>query len=177
MQIRKATLDDILATTRLVEKKVSDNLPIVGLTEPYLSYFYTNNYKTQVKGLFLNANETANRNSDIIFIVTDDTDNIIGYTSGGFSLDNCDYDGEVYTLFTFVDDNDFRLRQLLFQSIVSELKNIDCKSIHVEITADDLNKDFYIDNGAKFITGITNMTKPSYKTLDFGWTDIEEIKL
>ena len=177
MQIRKATLDDILTTSRLVEKNASDNLPIIGLTEPYLSYFFTDNYRTQAKGLFLNAKETANRVNDITFVVTDVTNNIIGYTSGGSSLDNYDYDGEIYTIFTLVDDNDCRIRQLLFQSLVSELKNTDCKSIHVEITTDDLNKNFYIDNGAKFITEIINMINPPYKTLDLGWTDIEEIKL
>lgn len=177
MQIIKATVDDILETIKLVEKYALNSLPIVGLTEPYLSYFYTNNYRTQVKGLFLNTKETTNRNRDIIYIATDDLENIVGYVSGGFSLDNEDYDGEIYTLFTFVSDKEFRLRDLLFKSIVSDLKNTDCKSIHVEITTDDLNKDFYIDKGAEFITEINNMTKPPYKSFDYGWTNIKEIKL
>lgn len=177
MQIRKATLDDILTTTKLVEKLALNNLSIIGLTEPYLSYFYTDNYRTQVKGLFLNAKETTNRNNDIIYVATDNLENIVGYISGGYSLDNDDFDGEIYTLFTLTDDNDFRIRNLLFKTIMVELKNVDCKSIHVEITADDTNKDFYIDKGATFITEISNMTKPPYTTFDFGWTDINKIKL
>ena len=177
MQIKKATLDDILTTTKLVERQVLNSLPIVGLTEPYLSYFYTDNYRTQVKGLFLNTKETTNRNNDIIYIATDDLENIVGYVSGGFSLDNDDYDGEIYAIFTLVDDKDFEIRNLLFKSIVSDLRKINCKSIHVEVTTDDLNKDFYIDKGAKFITEITNMTKPPYITIDYGWNDIAEIKL
>ena len=54
---------------------------------------------------------------------------------------------------------------------------MNCRSLHVEITANDMNKDFYIVKGANFITEITNMTKPPYKTLDYGWTEIEDIKL
>ncbi len=177
MQIRKATFEDVLATTKLVEKHALNNLPIIGLTEPYQSYFYTDKYRTQVKGLFLNGNETKNRNNDIIYVATDTLENIVGYVSGGFSLDNDDYDGEIYTVFALTTDKDFEVRNLLFKNIVDDLRKMNCKSIHVEITADDLNKDFYIDKGAKFITEITNMTKPPYTTLDFGWTDIEEIKL
>lgn len=177
MQIRKATLDDIIATTKLVEKHALKNLPIIGLTEPYQSYFYTDNYRTQVKGLFLNGNETKNRNNDIIYVATDTLENIVGYVSGGFSLDNEDYDGEIYTIFTLTSDKDFEIRTLLFKNIVDDLKKMNCKSIHVEITTDDLNKDFYIDQGAKFITEITNMTKPPYTTLDYGWDDIKAIQL
>ena len=177
MQIKKATLDDILTTTKLVEKHALNNLSIIGLTEPYLSYFYTDNYRTQVKGLFLNAKGTTNRNNDIIYVATDNLENIVGYISGGYSLDNDDFDGEIYTFFTLTDDKDFHIRNLLFKTIVAELKNVDCKSIHVEITADDTNKDFYIDQGAIFITEISNMTEPPYTTFDFGWTDINKIKL
>ena len=177
MQLRKATLDDILTTTKLVEKHALNSLPIIGLTEPYLSYFYNDNYRTQVKGLFLNGKETSNRNNDTINVATDDLGNIVGYVSGGFSLDNDDYDGEIYTIFTLVDDEDFELRNQLFKSIVIDLIKVNCKSIHVEITKDDLNKDFYIDKGAKFITEITNMTKLPYTTIDYGWTDIEKIQL
>ena len=177
MQLRKATLDDILTTTKLVERQVFNSLPIIGLTEPYLSYFHTDNYRTQVKGLFLNAKETTNRNNDIIYVATDDLDNILGYVSGGYSLDNDEYDGEIYTIFTLVDDKNLEIRNLLFKSIVTDIIKTNCKSIHVEITADDLNKDFYINKGAKFITEITNMTKPPYTTIDLGWTEIEEIKL
>ena len=177
MQTRKATLDDIIATTKLVEKHDLNNLPIVGLSEPYRSYFYTDNYRTQVKGLFLNGNETKNRNNDIIYVATDTLEKIVGYASGGFSLDNDDYDGEIYTIFALTSDKDFEIRNLLFKKIIVDLTKMNFGSLHVEITADDLNKDFYIDKGAKFITEITNMTKPPYKTLDFGWTDIEYIKL
>ncbi len=77
MQLRKATLDDILTMTKLVERQVLNNLPIVGLTEPYLSYFYTDNYRTQAKGLFLNAKESTTRNDDIIYIATDETENAV----------------------------------------------------------------------------------------------------
>lgn len=175
MQSKKATLDDIIKTTILVEKHALNNLPIIGLTEPYLSYFYTDNYRTQVKGLFLNSKETKNRNNDIIYVSIDKLGNIIGYVSGGFSLDNDDYDGEIYIIFTLTEDTDFKIRNLLFANIVDDLRKIGCKNFHVEITKDDLNKDFYIDKGAKLITEITNMTKPPYTTLDYGWTDIEEI--
>ncbi|MER3329235.1 MAG: hypothetical protein RIF34_06610 [Candidatus Kapaibacterium sp.] len=137
-----------------------NGLPIIGLTEPYLSYFYTDNYRTQVKGLFLNINETKNRHNDIIYVATDNLENIVGYVSGGFSLDNEDYDGEIYTIFTLNEDKNFEIRNLLFKNIVDDLRKINCKSIHVEISLDDLNKDFYLDKGAKFITEITNMTKP-----------------
>ena len=92
--------------------------------------------------------------------------------SGGLSLDNEDYDGEIYTLFTTETDTDLRIRNKLFTAIIYHLKYIDCKSVHVEITTNDLNKDFYIDNGAEFITAIENMKNPPYTTLDFGWTDI-----
>ena len=177
MQIKKATFDEIIATTKLVEKHALNNLPIVGLTEPYRSYFYTENYRTQVKGLFLNGNETKNRNNDIIFVATNALGNIVGYASGGFSLDNDDYDGEIYTIFALTSDKDFEVRNLLFKKVIEDLIKMNCRSLHVEITADDLNKDFYIDKGATFITEITNMTMPSYKSLDYGWTDIENIKL
>lgn len=177
MKIRKATVDDILTTSKLVEKHALNNLPVIGLTEPYLSYFYTDNYRTQVKGLFLNAKETTNRNNDIIYVATDNLDKIVGYVSGGYSLDNDDYDGEIYTLFSLAEDNNSEIRNLLLKNIVAGLVNIDCKSIHVEITANDINMDYYVDKGAKFITEITNMTKPPYTTFDFGWTDIKEIRL
>lgn len=177
MQIRKATWDDVVTTAKLVEKNALNNLPIVGLTEPYLSYFYTENYRNQVKGLFLNSNETKSRNNDIICVATDALGKIVGYASGGFSLDNDDYDGEIYSIFALTSDKDFEIRNLLFNNLIEDLTKVNCRSLHVEITADDLNKDFYIDKGAKFITEITNMTKPPYKTLDYGWTEIDDIKL
>lgn len=172
MESKKATLDDILAMTKLVEKHASNNLPIVGLTEPYLSYFYTDNYRSQVKGLFLNSNEIKNRHNDIIYVAIDTFEKIIGYVSGGFSLDNDDYEGEIYTLFVLTEDKNFELRNLLFKNIIDEFRKINYKSFHVEITTDDQNKDFYIDKGAIFITEITNMTKPPYKTIDYGWAYI-----
>lgn len=173
MQTKKATFNEIITTTKLVEKHVLNDLPIVGLTEPYLSYFYTDNYRKQVKGLFLNGNETKNRNNDIIYVATDTFGKIVGYASGGFSLDNDDYDGEIYTIFALTSDKDLEIRNLLFENLIEDLIKMNCRSLHVEITADDLNKGFYIDKGAKFITEITNMTKPPYKTLDYGWTKIE----
>lgn len=177
MQTRKATFDDIMTTTKLVEKHALKNLPIIGLTEPYLSYFYTENYGNQVKGLFLNGNETKNRNNDINFIVTNTSGDIVGYVSGGFSLDNYDFDGEIYTIFVLTEDKDLEIRNLLFKTIVDELKKIECNNFHVELTMDDPNKDFYISKGAEFITEIKNMTKPPYTTLDYGWTDINTIEL
>ena len=177
MQIRKATFDEIITTTKLVEKYALNNLPIVGLTEPYLGYFYSDNYRNQVKGLFLNGIETKNRNNDIIYVATDTLGKIVGYASGGFSLDNDDYDGEIYTIFALTTDTDYEIRNLLFNNLIDDLTKMNCRSLHVEITANDMNKDFYIDKGANFITEITNMTKPPYKTLDYGWTEIEDIKL
>ena len=177
MQTRKATLDDIIKTTKLVEKHALKNLPILGLTEPYLSYFYTDNYRNQVKGIFLNGNETKNRDNDIIFIVVDTSGDIVGYVSGGSSLDNYDYDGEIYTIFVLTEDKDFEIRNLLFKTIVDELRKIECNSFHVEITIDDPNKDFYIYKGAKFITEIKNMTNPPYTSIDYGWSDINALEL
>ena len=176
MIINNATSHDVFTIIETVKNYAKEKKIIFGLTEPYLSYFLSDNFKTQVNEIFLNPKDAIQREDDIILIAKNDIGKIVGYISGGYSLDNDDYDGEVYLLFTFLEDKDQRIRDSLFYAFLAEIKKLNCKSVHVEITKNDLNISFYLDKEAEFITEITNMTKPPYKTNDYGWSDIHSIK-
>jgi len=170
--IQKATLYDILTTADKVEAYVSSKKAITGLTEPYLSYFYSSEKKNSLKERFVNLKEVIDLEDEFFYIAISDGQ-IVGFACGGPTIDNYDFDSEIYLLFTFIEDLNFQVRDLLFDKLVESFKILNSKNMHVEIAKDDLNKSFYIRKGGQFITEITNMTRPPYTTIDFGWTDIK----
>ena len=174
--IRQAMLEDEIVIIDIVRQYWRDNKNEFGISEQFFGRYSNEDQLEKFREYYTDTKFEAQRKNDRTFIACDNKQKMIGFIQGGLSLDNEDYDCEIYSLFILVDDKLDKIRQSLFDELIIEFKKQGFKNVHVEIRTNDVNRDFYFRQQAKFVTSINNMTDPPFQTEDYGWNDIEAIK-
>ncbi|SRX76511.1 hypothetical protein AEQU3_03511 [Aequorivita antarctica] len=116
------------------------------------------------------------RKCEINLLAFDNNNKKIGSIYGGISIDQDNYDGEIYSLNCTEYDKKDLIKTELFSRIIEEFKNSDIKSVCVEFNKDAEIKAFYLKKEPEFIEEITNYEYTKRISEVYGWKDIAEIK-
>ena len=119
---------------------------------------------------------TEMRKCEINLLAFDNKNKKIGSIYGGISIDQDNYDGEIYSLNCTENDKTDLLKTELFNKIIEEFKKTGIKSVCVEFYKNAEIKDFYLKNEPEFIEEITNYGYVKRISEVYGWKNIAEIK-
>ena len=116
------------------------------------------------------------RKSEINLLAFDNKNKKIGSIYGGISIDQDNYDGEIYSLNCAENDKADSIKTELFNKIIDEFKNSEFISVCVEFYKDAEIKSFYLNKEPEFIEEITNYGNTKRTSEVYGWKNIAEIK-
>ncbi|WP_452221937.1 hypothetical protein [Lacinutrix salivirga] len=119
---------------------------------------------------------TEMRKSEINLLALDNKNKKIGAIYGGISIDQDNYDGEIYSLNCAKNDKTDYIKTELFNRIIEEFKNDGIKSVCVEFYKNAEIKDFYLKKEPEFIEEITNYGNTKRISEVYCWKNIAEIK-
>jgi Mor family transcriptional regulator len=119
---------------------------------------------------------TEMRKCEITLLAFDNKNKKIGAIYGGLSIDQDNYDGEIYSLNCEENDKTDSIKTELFNKIIEEFKISDFKSVCVEFYKDAGIKSFYLKKEPEFIEEIINYEKTKRISEVYGWKNITEIK-
>ena len=119
---------------------------------------------------------TEMRKCEIYLLAFDNKNKKIGSICGGLSIDQDNYDGEIYFLNCTENDKSDSIKTELFNEIIEEFKKSDMKSVCVEFYKDAGIKSFYLKKESEFIEEITNYGYIKRISEVYGWKNIMEIK-
>ena len=116
------------------------------------------------------------RKSEIYLNAYDSNNRKIGSISGGFAIDQLEFDGEIYNLNADSSDKTDLIKTELFNELISEFKKSDFKSVCVEFYKDSDIKSFYLKKEPEFVEEIINYEQTKRISEVYGWKNIAEIK-
>jgi len=100
----------------------------------------------------------------------------IGSISGGLAIDQDEFDCEIYSLVSEINDETDLIKTELFDLLIAEFKNADFKSVCVEFYNDAEIKNFYLNKEPEFVEEIINYGHKQRISEVYGWNNIAKIK-